>query len=342
MIPHMNKTRRKLRLLWVQSGGCGGCTMSLLGAEAPDLLTTLEAAHIEILWHPSLSEETGAEARDLMDRIIDGRESLDIFCLEGSVMRGPHGTGRFHMMPGTDQSVMARVHALASRAAYVVAVGSCAAYGGVTAAGGNAVDACGLAYEGAMQGGLLGPMFRSGAGLPVINIAGCPIHPGWLAETLHMIADGAFSPEALDEWGRPVFYTSHLVHHGCGRNEFYEYKASAEQLSDMGCMMENLGCKGTQARADCNIRPWNGGGSCLTGNYPCINCTAPDFEEPSHSFTQTPKIAGIPVGLPTDMPKAWFVALASLSKAATPARLRENATSDRIRSLPTDKRKRNR
>ena len=104
-------------------------------------------------------------------------------------------------------------------------------------------------------------------------------------------------------------------------------------------MMENLGCKGTQARADCNIRPWNGGGSCLEGGYPCINCTAPRFEEPGHVFTETPKIGGIPIGLPTDMPKAWFVALAALSKAATPARLRVNATSERVVLPPRDPRK---
>ena len=79
-------------------------------------------------------------------------------------------------------------------------------------------------------------------------------------------------------------------------------------------MMEHLGCLGTQARADCNTRLWNGGGSCLRGGYACINCTAPQFEEPGHCFTETPKIAGIPIGLPTDMPKAWFVALASLAR----------------------------
>jgi len=131
----------------------------------------------------------------------------------------------------------------------------------------------------------------------------------------------------------------HLVHHGCSRNEFYEYKASAEKLSDLGCMMENLGCKGTLARADCNIRAWNGSGSCIDGGYPCINCTSPTFEEPGHTFTETPKISGIPVGLPTDMPKAWFVALASLSKAATPQRLRSNATGDHLKVPPTDRTK---
>jgi ferredoxin hydrogenase small subunit len=43
---------------------------------------------------------------------------------------------------------------------------------------------------------------------------------------------------------------------------------------------------------------------------------------------ETPKIAGIPIGLPSDMPKAWFVALAALSKSATPKRVRDNAVSD--------------
>ena len=50
---------RRFRLLWLQSGGCGGCTLSLLGAEGPDLLTAFEAANIEVLWHPSLSELSG-------------------------------------------------------------------------------------------------------------------------------------------------------------------------------------------------------------------------------------------------------------------------------------------
>ena len=104
--------------------------------------------------------------------------------------------------------------------------------------------------------------------------------------------------------------------------------------------MENLGCLGTQAHADCNTRLWNGEGSCLRGGYACINCTAPEFEEPGHAFVETPKIAGIPTGLPTDMPKAWFVALSSLSKAATPSRLRKNAVAARVIEPPSIRRTR--
>ncbi|MCP4127128.1 MAG: HupU protein [Gammaproteobacteria bacterium] len=330
---------QKLNLLWLQSGGCGGCSMSLLNAEAPDLFTALNSAGIHLLWHPSLSEHSGQEMRAILQSIVDAQIQLDILCLEGSVIQGPDGSGGFHRMSGDGRPMRDWIHRLAQQAEQVLAVGSCAAFGGITSAGGNPGEACGLQYDGAKPGGLLGEGFHSRSGLPVVNIAGCPTHPNWVVDTLLQIAQGEMNLTELDELNRPRSYADHLVHHGCLRNEYYEFKASAEKLSDLGCLMEHLGCLGTQAHADCNTRLWNGEGSCLRGGYACINCTAATFEEPGHSFNQTPKIAGIPIGLPTDMPKAWFVALASLSKAATPARLKQNAHSDHIQIAPGDRTK---
>jgi Ni,Fe-hydrogenase I small subunit len=311
--------------------------MSLLSAESPDLMTRLRSSRINMLWHPSLSEASADEFIRILDDILNNKISLDILCLEGSVMCGPNGTGRFHMLAGTGRTMMQWLKLLTEKARYTVAIGSCAAYGGITSAGNNPGEACGLQYNGREKGGLLGFDWHSCEGYPVINVAGCPTHPDWITDLLAQLAMDDLRPDQLDELNRPRAYTDHLVHHGCARNEYYEYKASAETLGDMGCMMEHKGCLGTQARADCNIRPWNGGGSCLDGGYPCINCTAPEFEEPRQSFVETPKIAGIPVGLPIDMPKAWFVALASLSKAATPRRLKDNATESNIITPPGNK-----
>jgi ferredoxin hydrogenase small subunit len=309
--------------------------MSLLCAEDPNVLDLLEGAGIEMLWHPALSLATGDQVRELLAQVLAGAVALDVLCIEGAVARGPKGTGRYQMLSGTGVSMLDWVRKLAPLAGHVVAVGTCAAYGGVTSAGGNPSDAVGVQYEGAHPGGALAAGFRGRLGLPVVNVAGCPTHPGWVAETLLLLAAGAMGPGDLDSLGRPRFYADNLVHHGCPKNEFYEYKASARELSQMGCMMEHLGCIGTQAVGDCNIRPWNGEGSCTRGGYPCIACTAPEFEEPRHPFTETPKIAGIPVGLPSDMPKAWFMALASLSKAATPPRIAKNALANRIEVPPT-------
>ncbi|NEV61511.1 HupU protein [Thiorhodococcus minor] len=322
-------------ILWLQSGGCGGCSMSLLCAEAPALPDALAAAGLELLWHPSLSEASGGEVIDLLAALESGAMPLDILCVEGALLRGPEGTGRFHMLAGTDRAMTDWVQALAERARLVVAAGSCAAFGGVTAGGPNPTDACGLQFEGAHRGGLLGGDYRARSGLPVVNVAGCPTHPNWVCETLAALALDSVAETDLDPYQRPRMFYDHLVHHGCPRNEFYEYKASAIRPSDLGCLMEHLGCLGTQAHADCNLRLWNGEGSCTRGGYACINCTAPEFEEPGHAFLETPAIAGIPVGLPTDMPKAWFVALASLSKAATPERLRRNAEADHLVVSPS-------
>lgn len=335
----MTDKTQQLNLLWLQSGGCGGCSLSLLGAESPDLMTTFQSAGINLLWHPSLSEQCGVDLLELLQSIVDGEIALDMLCLEGSVIQGPDGTGGFHRMSGSGRPMRDLIRDMAELAEHVIAVGSCAAYGGITSGGGNPSEACGLQYHGVKEGGLLGEAFHAKAGLPVINIAGCPTHPNWVVETLLQIAQGEMTTNDLDDINRPRSYADHLVHHGCPRNEYYEFKASAEKFSDLGCLMEHLGCLGTQAHADCNTRLWNGDGSCLRGGYTCINCTSANFEEPGHSFTVTPKIAGIPVGLPTDMPKAWFVALASLSKAATPARLRKNAHSDHIRVVPGNKTK---
>ncbi|MCP4876274.1 MAG: HupU protein [Gammaproteobacteria bacterium] len=321
-------------LLWLQSGGCGGCSMSVLNAEAPDFYSCLQYNNINLLWHPSFSEACTDDFMTLLGDIENGNTRIDALCLEGSVMMGPNGSGRFHRLSGTNRPMFEVLRSLTGKACYTLGIGSCAAFGGITMSGSNPGEATGLQYEGEHPGGLLGADWKSPGGFPVINVAGCPTHPNWVIETLIRLAEGDLHSGQLDGFNRPRSYTDHLVHHGCPRNEYYEFKASTRNPSEQGCLMEHLGCLGTQARADCNKRLWNGDGSCLRGGYACINCTAPGFEEPGHCFTETPKIAGIPIGLPTDMPKAWFVALASLAKAATPERLKVNAASDHIRISP--------
>jgi ferredoxin hydrogenase small subunit len=324
-----------IRVLWLQSGGCGGCTQSLLCLESRPLFAELRDAGIEFVWHPALSLESDEAARQRLEDCASGALAFDVLCVEGAMLCGPGGSGRFHLMAGDGRPLTEWVRRLAARARWVFAIGSCTAFGGISAqTPGNPLEACGLQYDGDTPGGLLGQGFRSAAGLPVVNIAGCPTHPGWVVDTLEKLAQEGLQASDLDELGRPLLYAEQLVHHGCARNEYYEFKASADEHGDLGCLMENLGCQGTQAHADCNLRRWNGQGSCLQGGFACIACTEPGFEAPGHPFQQTPKVAGIPIGLPTDMPKAWFVALAALSKSATPKRVRENAVSDHLRVPP--------
>jgi NiFe hydrogenase small subunit HydA len=315
-------------VLWLQAGSCGGCTMSALAADDIGFVRSLARFGLRLLWHPSLSVESGPEALAILTAAAEGRVAVDALCVEGAILTGPNGTGRFQMMSGTNRSMAHWVATIASHARHVLAVGSCAAFGGIPTAGGNPTDAVGLQFQGFDGAGLLPRGFTGRAGLPVINVAGCAPHPGWLVETLVELSLSGTC--ALDSLGRPRAFADHLAHHGCGRNEFYEFKASAAQASDRGCLMENLGCKATQAPGDCNLRRWNGYGSCTDAGFACISCTTPGFQDPGAPFLETAKIAGIPVGLPVDMPKAWFVALAALSKSATPQRVRTNAHADHV------------
>jgi ferredoxin hydrogenase small subunit len=327
------RSSQQLNLLWLQAGSCGGCTMAALEQGASGWFQELKNFGINLLWHPSVSEETGAEALDILARVESGVEKLDILCVEGSILRGPNGTGKFNRLSGTQRTLLDWTRSLAPLADFCVAVGTCAAFGGIPAGDPDPTDACGLHFDGAEAGGALGRDYRSRKNLPVINIAGCAPHPGWIMETLGALATGDLTADDLDPLGRPKFFAGHLAHHGCSRNEYYEFKASARALSERGCLMEHLGCKATQAIGDCNQRAWNGGGSCTHAGYACISCTSPNFED-ARNFHVTPKIAGIPVGLPLDMPKAWFMTLAALSKSATPERVRKNAEADRIVENP--------
>lgn len=320
---------KRFGVVWLQAGACGGCTMALLDHGRRGVFAELDAFGIDLLWHPSLSEATGAEVLEILDGIAEGRTALDALVVEGTVLTAPNGTGRFQLLAGTGTSLLDWIRRLAARARHVVAVGSCAAYGGIPVASPDPGEGVGLQFSGGDRGGALGAAHRGTAGLPVVNVVGCAPHPGWILETLIALAAGDLRPDDLDGLGRPKFFADHLAHHGCSRNEFYEFKASAETASDRGCLMEHLGCKATQAVGDCNQRAWNGSGSCTDGGYACIACTSPEFER-ARGFLQTPKVAGIPVGLPLDMPKAWFMALAALSKSATPKRVRLNAVKDHV------------
>lgn len=328
-----------MNILWMQSGGCSGCSLSFMGLEEMDLVSWSNTFGLNWLWHPSLTESSSYETQEMIQKVLKKEIKLDIFCLEGSVIMGPNNTGRFHMLSGFNIPAKDLINQLSQIADYVLAIGTCAAYGGITAAGENITDATGLQFNQSQAGCLLPVDFTSQKGLPVVNISGCPVHPGWVAETVAMITLNQFTKNSMDSLGRPRFYAEKLVHHGCSRNEYYEYKASAENPSDLGCMMENMGCIGTIAHADCNERPWNGSGSCTKGGYACVDCTSPDFGHVTTEYQSTPKISGIPIGLPTDMPKAWFIALSTLSKSATPSRIKKNATEDHIIISPEIKQK---
>lgn len=307
----MNKT-----LLWLQAGACGGDSMALLCAETPSIEELLADLGLRLLWHPSLSLESPAALERLTDEILAGTLPLDILCVEGSIMTGPEGTGLYD--PYRDGSTMELIYALAQRAAYVVAMGTCAAFGGIHAAPPNPTDCVGLQFQGALPGGLLPAEWRSRAGLPAVNVPGCPTHPETMCKTLHMLSAGM--PVELDALNRPEAFFNTLAHQGCTRNESHEYNVEDRNFGQDGCLFYFLGCQAPYTMSLCNTDLWNGQSSKPRAGVPCFGCTSPEFPLNRDLFL-TEKIGPIPVRLPLGVDRANYMAYKSLARDAAPERV---------------------
>ena len=115
-------------LYWLQCGGCGGDTWSLFNAESPNIVELFNFFDIELLWHPSLSVNRLNNQQEINEGLLSGEMPLDILCIEGSILRGPGGTGMFDEIFGKPKKDL--VASLATRARYILAVGTCASFGG--------------------------------------------------------------------------------------------------------------------------------------------------------------------------------------------------------------------
>lgn len=305
-------------LFWLQTGACGGDSLAILSAESPSLEQLLSHHGVELLWHPSLSNAPTCRYDALIERILDGAQPLDILCVEGSIVTAPRGTGLYDSCRGRARMDIARD--LSRRAGVVVAMGTCAAFGGVHAASPNPGDCIGLQFDRATPGGLLPPEWRSREGYPVVNIAGCPAHPHAMTQTLAWLAGGL--PLALDALNRPQAFFDTLVHQGCTRNEYHEYDIEDVELGGRACLFFNLGCQGPMTQAACNSDLWNGVSSKTRAGVPCFGCTSPTFPREVDLF-HTEKIGEIPLRLPMGVERARYMAYKNLARAAAPARVKD-------------------
>lgn len=306
-------------LYWLQCGGCGGDSMSLMSAESPDLVEALDLLGIEVLWHPSLSNGSAAAHERLLARLASGQQPLDLLCLEGAIIRGPSGTGMYDAVGGRPKKDL--VASLAREARFVIAVGTCASFGGLGADG--EVEACGAQYLKWAPGGFLGEAFQAHGGLPVINLPGCPCHCDVLTNTLTALVSGA--PMRLGAFNMPEAWYGMLVHQGCTRNEYHEYRVEEQDFGEKGCLFFHMGCHGPLAYGPCNKVLWNRRSSKTRVGVPCFGCTRPDFPQP-YPFFRTRNIEGIPKELPDGVDRAHYLAYKGMAAAAAPQRLKQRKT----------------
>src|SRR6202022_4503134 len=193
---------------------------------------------------------------------------------------------------------------LAPKALAVLAVGTCATYGGIHAMAGNPTGAMGVPD-------LLGWDWKSKAGIPVVCVPGCPIHPDNPAETITYLlyqAAGSAPMIPLDKELRPLWLFGRTVHEGCDRAGYYEQGDFAHEYGSPKCIVK-LGCWGPVVKCNVPKRGWIGGvGGCPNVGGICIGCTMPGFPDKFMPFMDEPPGAK----MSTNTVRIWGSVLRSL------------------------------
>ena len=281
-----SKQDKKTSIIWFQGVTCNGNTHSFLNLENLDKLLN----KFEILSHPSLPS-----TKDF-NTITGCSLDCDIFIFEGTY--DP-------LMKRNDILISKIVEHYAKNAKYVIALGSCASFGGMFKASAPHRNTGLLFNEQEKSGPLLNQQTK------IINISGCPIHPEWLAYTLSMIEKGR--EVEIDDLHRPIELYSTLAHHGCTRNEYFEWKVDADGFGEKeGCLYYKQGCRAPMTHASCNKILWNEVSSKTRVGTPCFGCTEPDF--PRQNLFSTKTNMSIPEDVPLGVPKRSYLTMAGIAK----------------------------
>src|SRR5262245_58171249 len=287
-VPNQHATEAvTYHVIWMTTGlSCDGDSVAMTSATNPsleDIVRGIIPGMPRVVVHnPVLAYENGAEFIEAWWRAERGELDPLVLIVEGSIPNDDlNGEGHWAAMglnPDTGQPITTNewVDRLAPRAAAVVAVGTCATYGGIPAMKNNPTGAMGLADY-------LGWGWRSKLGIPIVNIPGCPAQGDNITETLMylvMALAGMAPPPDLDEQLRPKWLFGRTVREGCNRAGFTEQgNFATEYGSDPRCLVK-LGCKGPVVKCNVPVRGWiNGIGGCPNVGGICMACTMPGFPD---------------------------------------------------------------
>ncbi len=286
-----------VHLIWMTTGlSCDGDSVAITSATNPSiediLLGALPGMPKVHLHNPDLAYENGDEMMQWWYKAEQGKVDPFVLIMEGSIpnekaiastgghwaaigTRGPFG------QPITTNEWIDR---LAPKAAAVVAVGTCATYGGIPAMKNNPTGAMGILDY-------LGWQWKSKLGVPIVCVPGCPAHPDNMTETLLYLVFqlmGASPPIPLDDAHRPLWLFGQTVHESCNRAAFFEEGDFATEYGSHKCLVK-LGCWGPVVMCNVPRRGWqNAIGGCPNVGGICIGCTMPGFPDKFMPFMDTP------------------------------------------------------
>ena len=252
---------RRPSVIWLSFQECTGCTESLTRSHAPTLESLIFDA-ISLDYHHTLQAASGHAAEAARKAAMEENMGEYILIVDGSI---PVGNPAYSTIAGISNLDMLKE--VAAGAFAVIAVGSCAAFGGLPHADPNPTGAVSV-----------GEIIKD---KPLINVSGCPPIPVVITGVLaHFLTFGTIPK--LDALGRPVAFFGQNIHDRCYRRPFYERGEFAETFDDEGARkgwcLYKLGCKGPTTYNACATLKWNNGTSFpIQSGHGCIGCSEPNF-----------------------------------------------------------------
>jgi len=299
-IPYGRKTQRapaieEIDVLWITAGlGCDGDSVSITAATQPSIEDVLLGAIPGLpkvhLHNPVLAFENGDAFMKPFQAAVEGRLDPFVLVVEGSIPNEKIKKEGYWAALGTDKATgqpittCTWIDRLAPRAFAVIAIGTCATYGGIHAMAGNPTGCMGLPDY-------LGWKWKSKAGLPIVCVPGCPVQPDNFMETLLYLlyqTAGLAPMIPLDDKLRPTWLFGSTVHEGCDRAGYYEQADFAHEYGSPKCIVK-LGCWGPVVQCNVGKRGWMAGiGGCPNVGGICIGCTMPGFPDKFMPFMDEP------------------------------------------------------
>ncbi len=284
----MSKFQLKKSIVWIQGITCNGDSHSFFNYSQMKSF----AKNFDIVYHPLLVGNY-----NLKD-ILNSNDSYDYLIVEGSFTKVKDYVDR------SGYSFDELIDNLAKKVKYIICAGTCASFGGLFRER-DKKNISGALYSGDKKGGYWDKNHK------VINIPGCPLHPKWLVDTLFALKEGR--ELLLDEYLRPKEVYSYFVHHGCMRNEYFEWKIDTKNFGEKeGCLFYDHGCRGPMTHANCNKILWNEVSSKTRAGSPCLGCTEPDF--PRDNVYETKKYMSLPA-TPVGVSKRAYYSITGVAKS---------------------------
>ena len=266
--------RTRLKAIWIETSGCFAEFVTMLNGSDPDILYWLTQM-VDLTFFASIMADQGEAAyQDIVDLVESGDEYLLVVSGAIPLAQGGHCAviARYR---GELITAEKAVKYAAAKARDVLCIGTCACYGGPTAASPNETQAVDVAT-------LLGRT--------VIRAPGCPCHPEWALGIFAYLVN--FGQPPTDADGRPLAFYGTTIHRVCPRRSFFDAQVFATKFGERECMFK-LGCRGPITYTACPFTRWNNSNNWPIGaNTTCIGCANSGFPDKMEPFVIYPTTGG--------------------------------------------------